>query len=328
MVNPVRIGLVGCGRAAERIYLPVFSQMIREFSIVAAADPMHDRREIIRSRFPGCIVYASAKELIEKPGIDAVMITAPPDKHLEIAILSLRSHLHVFVEKPLSVSLSGTDELKSLSFAGKIMVGFNRRYWKPVKDLRDIIVKNRDQSIDSAIFIMRSDIRLWSPICGKSDLLDDLGSHQIDMIRYIFNEEILSISARRNDTESISMIVTLENGVSVNCLLSYGDRSYESISINIGGSNFSVMTGSDRITPSKGFARSVKDISDMIVRRISSRSSSFKNSYAEELKDFHYCITAGKDPKPGIIDGITAVTVLDAARRSLDENGQEVLILK
>ena len=326
---PMNIGLIGCGRAAEKLYLPNLLKMNKEFRIIAVADPLPERRELFRSTILNCNAFASVEDLLKKSGVDAVIITSPPETHLDIAILSLKSGIHAFVEKPLSTLLVGTEKLESLStsFGGKIMLGFNRRYWKPVQCLHDVLSKYDKKNIECAQLVMRSDIKSWSPVCGPGQVLDDLGSHQIDMIRYIFRCEIVSICAKKIDPQAINMKVKLDSGIYVKCLLSYGDRSYESISIKTIDHKFLIHMGSDRITPSEGLTRSMLDLTDKIVRHINFSKSSIKDSYIKELKTFLHCIRTGSSPSPGIKDGIAAIKAIDAARQSINKDGQEVSII-
>ncbi|MGA2767363.1 MAG: hypothetical protein ABSF24_03495 [Candidatus Bathyarchaeia archaeon] len=52
---------------------------------------------------------------------------------------------------------------------------------------------------------MITDIQAWSPIHGAVDPLDDLGSHQLDLLSFIYNREIVAISAVWIDAQAIQM---------------------------------------------------------------------------------------------------------------------------
>ena len=50
--NTIRIALIGCGRAVERIYLPVINKF-RYIKVVAAVDPIEKRRDLVCKNFKG-----------------------------------------------------------------------------------------------------------------------------------------------------------------------------------------------------------------------------------------------------------------------------------
>ena len=89
---------------------------------------------------------------------DAVMVHSNTDSHFEIARQCLQQGISVFVDKPLSYSLSEAEALLELSAQKNtlLMVGFNRRYAPLYEELRqnDICIfryqKNRTALADQA----------------------------------------------------------------------------------------------------------------------------------------------------------------------------------
>jgi predicted dehydrogenase len=52
--------------------------------------------------FRGVAGYASAAELVDAGGVDALVVATPPTEHASLALRALEAGLHVLVEKPLS----------------------------------------------------------------------------------------------------------------------------------------------------------------------------------------------------------------------------------
>jgi predicted dehydrogenase len=191
------------------------------------------------------LTFTSAEALLEKAKIEAVIVTTPPATHTAIATLALRAGLPVLVEKPLAPSIADAKELEAVVAAsnGSIMVGFSRRYWKPIRELRHTVSNQRP--FDAlAQLVITSNVQAWSPISGISDVLDDLGPHQFDTLRYIFDREISAIGARWNDTHDIQMRVKLGNGIVAECQAAYSNRSEESIHIRCNGDEYRMRVGS------------------------------------------------------------------------------------
>src|SRR5207249_9764464 len=73
---------------------------------------------------------AQAEDVLAAGDVDAVVIANRHSDHATLAVDALRHGKHVFVEKPLALTV---DDLHSVAAAlemssGSLMVGFNRRF--------------------------------------------------------------------------------------------------------------------------------------------------------------------------------------------------------
>jgi predicted dehydrogenase len=77
--------------------------------------------------------------LAEKP--DVVIVSNPTAMHLDIAIPSARSGIHIFMEKPISHSRDRVDELQTLVKQNKVhtMVGFQFRFHPTLLRLKELL---------------------------------------------------------------------------------------------------------------------------------------------------------------------------------------------
>lgn len=326
-MNSLRIGLIGCGRAAERLYLPALAQL-PQGQLIAVADPSPERRKMIAAGLSGCRAFSSAEALLEGTELDAVLVTSPPETHLEIASLTLEKELPVLVEKPLALSPAGAETLVALETRsqGAVMVGFNRRYWRPIGQLRRQMSRRSLNETVSARFVLTSNIRDWSPISGATDPLDDLGSHQIDLLRFIFDDEVAAISARWIDTQTILMQVKLAGGVVAECQAGYCDAVQESIRVDCAGQHYRAELGSERIRPAGGLVRTGFDLAEAVNRRLLGRHSSLRSSYRQQLARFFDYVRTATAPQPGVAAGLAVLHAIEAARQSASHGGQEVMI--
>jgi predicted dehydrogenase len=321
------IGLIGCGRAAERYYLPALAR-VEQVRLAAVADPLQERRELIASGIPGCLTFTSAEELLEKANLAAIIVATPPATHAMIATMVLNAGIPVLVEKPLAPNMAGVKEVESIatSRSGSVMVGFSRRYWKPVRQLRQILCNQRHANLVSARLVITSNVKAWSPISGICDLLDDLGPHQFDLLRYVFDQEIVAISARWTDREAIQMHVRLTNGIMAECQAAYSSVSQESITVQCKSRGYRMCVGSERLQPADGPIRCFLDVSDAVTRRVCGRRTSMHSSFEAQVASFVTYVRNGVTPEPGLADGIAVTRAIEAARCSADRNGTEVLL--
>lgn len=105
-INVAQIGVGGRG-----------SGLMRSFAhldccrVVAVCDPFRDRREknaeYVNQLYKGkvCTPYADLREMLAHEDIDAVGIATPDHWHVPAALLAVRAGKHVYVEKPLGLSL-------------------------------------------------------------------------------------------------------------------------------------------------------------------------------------------------------------------------------
>ena len=65
-VNPVRVGIVGLGRAGLGMHAPAIEKRPGKFRIVAACDVIRSRREYFHKMY-GATAYGTVEELIADP---------------------------------------------------------------------------------------------------------------------------------------------------------------------------------------------------------------------------------------------------------------------
>jgi predicted dehydrogenase len=328
METPLRIGLIGCGRAAERIYIPALSRLT-EARLVAAADPIPERRDLISSSVPGCLAFSSAEKFFQKVKVAAVIITTPSTTHIAVARMALNAGVSVLCEKPLAPSMAGVEEVEAVvnSSKGLFMMGFNRRHWKAVNQLRQKISKLRDHDTVSTELVTTTNKQAWSSISEVNDVLDDLGSHQLDLLRYIYGHEISTISAHWTNRQEIRLKVKLSGGGTASCVAAYSKRAHEeSVTVNCGHKKYRIYAGSDRTQPASGIIRLLLDRSDASICNLRNQKLSFEDSYRLQLISFINCVRNGSKPQSSIADGIAAIHAVEAARQSATAQGKEVQI--
>jgi predicted dehydrogenase len=125
----VRLGYVGAGNLAQRVHLPNFAA-ITGGELVALAEVRRDLGERVARRYGIPRRYADHRELAADPEIDAVAVSAPFAVQGEIARDCLLAGKHVFMEKPMAVSLAQADRILAAEREGgaRLMVAYMKRY--------------------------------------------------------------------------------------------------------------------------------------------------------------------------------------------------------
>jgi predicted dehydrogenase len=200
----IRIGFIGCGQATEQLHLPAL-RSIRNVEVIALADPDKERLQSVAGRFgnPGC--HPDLDSLLSDSTIDVVAVCTPSQYHAEYALKAIDAGKHVFVEKPLALSLEDCELLvKAAKTAqGFVTVGFNLRYHHLVLRAKKIIRSGRLGHISLIRSVACGNWRAHGPIAdwrkqSKSGggVLFELGVHHFDLWRFLLDSEIAEISAQ------------------------------------------------------------------------------------------------------------------------------------
>lgn len=86
-------------------------------------------------------VLQSFDEVLDEPGIDAVVLATPHSLHVEQVVAAAAKGKHVFCEKPFALTKAGAEEaVAAVKQAGVALgLGYNRRWHPEMNKLRDQI---------------------------------------------------------------------------------------------------------------------------------------------------------------------------------------------
>jgi predicted dehydrogenase len=126
----VRVGVVGAGLVAQAEHLPYLSSLRDRFTIAALAEPSRTVREALGARYGISGLHADYRALLGAGGLDALVVCSPAGTHAEVVLAALDAGLHVFVEKPMCITLRDADAIiAARDRAGKVVqVGTMKRY--------------------------------------------------------------------------------------------------------------------------------------------------------------------------------------------------------
>jgi predicted dehydrogenase/uncharacterized protein (DUF362 family) len=100
----MKAGIVGCGRIATMVHLPLLKK-IDGLTVIAAADTNEKRLSEILEKYNIDEGYSDCRQMLEKADVDAVYVCTPPATHFQIVMDCINHDKHVFCEKPISATL-------------------------------------------------------------------------------------------------------------------------------------------------------------------------------------------------------------------------------
>jgi predicted dehydrogenase len=241
---PVRMGYVGAGFLAQHTHLPNFSSL-EGCRLIALAEqrPRLARAAAERYRIPK--VYANHLELAEDPEIEAVGVSAGFAQQGEIAADLLRAGKHVFMEKPMAVSIVQAEHILAAAREGnaRLMVGYMKRYDPGNQLARETIARRRAEGdlgrvlfarnhgfcgnwltdLDTSRMIRtdeplpatsyRAQLPDWLPEQQVKSYINYLQqyTHNINLLRYLLDAgDDARVRAVDLDADGITGVVTLE----------------------------------------------------------------------------------------------------------------------
>ena len=183
--SPLKVAVVGVGVMGSN-HARVLSEMAG-VQLVGVVDPDRKQTEFV-ARTLGCPEFGDLDALI-RSGVDAVTIAAPTHLHHDLALKCISRGVHVMVEKPIAPTV---EEGRAIVAAARrasvtLMVGHVERFNPAVESIKRAI---KDQDILS-IAITR--VGPFPPRMSNVGVVIDLAVHDIDLIRWFTNSEIVEI---------------------------------------------------------------------------------------------------------------------------------------
>jgi predicted dehydrogenase len=187
----ITVGVIGYGYWGPNL--------VRNFAETAGArvgvvcDLSDQRLALAARRYPGVRTSRDARELIDDPGVDAVVIATPVHTHFELALAALRAGKHVLVEKPLTST--SAHALRLIDEAARrrlvLMVDHTFVYTGAVDKMRELAAAGELGDIyyyDS----VRINLGLFQ---HDVNVLWDLAVHDLSIMDFVLGRHPVSVSA-------------------------------------------------------------------------------------------------------------------------------------
>ncbi|MFF5291805.1 Gfo/Idh/MocA family protein [Paractinoplanes globisporus] len=193
------VGVVGFGWMG-RVHTQAYARMPHHYpeappvTLVSVADDVPGRAVEAAKRYGFASATADWRELVDDPRVQAVSITLPNFLHREVGAAFAAAGKHIWIEKPVGLT---ADDARAIAGDGQVTVGFNYRNAPAVEKAREILHNGEIGKVTHARFRLLSDYAAhpegalswrFERERGGNGVLGDLGSHGIDLIRYLLGE--------------------------------------------------------------------------------------------------------------------------------------------
>ncbi|MFC1665232.1 Gfo/Idh/MocA family protein [Pseudomonadota bacterium] len=136
--KPIRVASIGLGRWGNTIADAI--QASQKLQLSSCFTRTKEKREAFADKFK-CDADESLDALLNRDDVDAVVITAPNNRHCEIAEAAAAHNKHVFVDKPIALEISDAEAMiNACAQAGvKLAVGASSRFLRGHRVCRQLI---------------------------------------------------------------------------------------------------------------------------------------------------------------------------------------------
>lgn len=350
------LGVIGCGDAAVRYHAPAWRK-VPGIRVVSLFDPLPQNAHALANRLQEPRLAGNLQELLAHPEVEAVAILTPPATHFELARMALRSGKHVLVEKPLALDETEAEELTVLSRRTGLAtaVGFHLRNHRLVQRARSMVQAQRIGRIRAAHALWCARLRTslaapsWrdNPAEGGT-LLDDLGIHHVDLLRYLLGTEIRDVRSTLSDHSPtgrhVRLALSTEDGAALDVTVVEGRFEWQALEIvgERGRISLSLYDawGFDAITdgdPVFGLAARVRRSAAALGEipsglRAQLRGGDLAACYQQQWRRFAEAATGGTAPAASFEDGLASLRVIrraqqqSALRGTRPESSHEILL--
>lgn len=329
METRINVGVIGLGRLGS-LYTQYLCYQIPGANVFAVADASPGKAAEIAHTYGVTHSFADYREMLDLPDLDAVVIVSPTSTHREIVVDASARGKMIFCEKPLSLSLEETVEMKKAVQQSGVFfhMGFMRRF-----DRGYAVAKQRilEGEIGDPIVFKASSRDPFRPSLEYADpkmsggLLLDMGIHDFDLARWFMGDvtEVYSIGGvlaypemeTIKDIDNAMVSLTFENGTIGTADMSRSGVYGYDIRTEVMGTRGTIQIGYLRETPITILRK--EGVSHDTVPFFMER---FEQSYILQLKDFIENARKQNEPSVTIEDGEWALLVGHAATCSIYEN--------
>lgn len=218
-MRKLKWGVIGCGGIARRKTIPGM-MLANNLELVSVMDSVLPVAEEVKEEFGAKYAFDNYEAILAQDEIEAVYIASPVFFHKEQAIAAAKAKKHVFLEKPMAMTVEDAEEIKKACEENgvKLGVGFLMRFHGYHQEIKKIIAEGKIGDIVS----MRGQFTCWYPdiegawrqkkATSGGGALVDMGIHVIDLLQYLSGLKATEVVAF-NQTQTFNYEVDDSSGV-------------------------------------------------------------------------------------------------------------------
>lgn len=323
-------GLIGTGRIAEDRVLPGINSFAGN-RLIGVVSRTQARADDFARRFKAQHAYTNYDDLLRNPEVTVVAIHTPNALHAEQAIAAARAGKHVFCDKPMATNVADAERIvRECEKAGVTLgVNFHNRHMPCFIETRRIVQSGEIGKVlmvqleASAGVGARSVAATWrqDPSMAGLGTSMNVGTHVYDILRFILNSEITTVSAMFDTEPNVMETTSLTT-------FKFANGALAQLNVNQSTPNphndFVIYGSKGRIT-GRALTRSREGGElQVLLDDGTSRKQDYPaiNAHAACVVAFSQALLEGRAPAASGIDGLRSVQLTSAMGKSAWEGLQ------
>ena len=104
-MNPIKLGIIGCGIAARKLHYPALEKLKNKFEVVMVCNHTEEKAKSFAELLGNVPYVLDYHELLENSKVEAVLIILPIHLNYRVTLDALKAGKHLLLEKPIAASL-------------------------------------------------------------------------------------------------------------------------------------------------------------------------------------------------------------------------------
>ena len=334
----MNIGVIGCGYWGPNLIRNL--KEISEANLDYICDIDGNKLIAMKKKYPSLKITKDYQMILNDSSIDAVVIALPVSKHYSIAKEALLKNKHVLVEKPLTASVSESEELVRIAKEKGLvlMVDHTFEYSPAINKMKQII----ESGELGDIYYIKTEWLNLGLLQPNVNVVWDLATHIISIVNYITGLAPLSVNANakgylREEIQEIAQAkIKYPKNISVYITVSWLEPKKTRQVTIVGSKKMLIYDLTNEEEPLKIYDKGVSIIQEATDIRPSKMEYRFGDIYSPHIKNaeplsimcshFIECIKNNTTPLSDGESGLRVVRVLEAMEQSIQENGKEIIL--
>ncbi|NIR52198.1 Gfo/Idh/MocA family oxidoreductase [candidate division KSB1 bacterium] len=219
-MKPIKLGIIGCGIAANHLHWPALQKLRDRFQITAVCNNTRSKGKAFAKSVGGVPYLSDYRELLKRPDVEAVDIALPIYLNYRVTKDALEAGKHVLVEKPLAVNLREAKQMMELEnqHSQVKMVGENFYYHDAFRQIKNRLAQGRIgqpyavfwdvfRKVDENNKYAQTSWRIHHKHPGG--FITDGGVHNIAALRVMFEDIVAGRAFTKSVNQQIGKVDTL-----------------------------------------------------------------------------------------------------------------------
>lgn len=294
--------------------------------------------EKLAERHPDIRGTSNPDDVFNDSETRAVAIAFPAEKHAEFALRAIKCEKHVFIEKPLSLSVEDSEQIVAASKKSSltVMVGHLLLYNPAIRKMKELIDSGE---LGDILYLYSQRLNLGL-VRTRENALWSLAPHDISVALYLLGQNPTTVSAKgqwylsEGVEDTVFTHLSFPGKKMAHMHVSWLDPHRVRRLTVVGEKKMAVLDDVEPLEKLKVFDKGVrspqyKSFDEVFSLRFGDITIPYvkpEEPLKLELRHFVNCIAGNETPLSNAESGLAVVRVLDAAQRSLNSGGNEVAL--